>query len=209
MTRVRAWRLPPRIWSRLASRTAKSLGVAEDARLDGLLQAGAEFGGREGGEQVDVGEDGARLVEAADEVFAGGEVDAGLAADGGVDLGEEGGRDLDEGHAAHVDGGEEAGDVADDAAAECDEERIAVGSGLGELLGKVSDGGEAFVFFRRRGRNRTVGDFASGKLARTFSDQSSQMFGLVMRKGRKGFPLARRTRRWWRLLRRPVPMVMS
>ena len=32
-------------------------------------------------------------MEAADEVFAGGEVDAGLAAEGRVDLGEDGGGD--------------------------------------------------------------------------------------------------------------------
>ena len=62
--------------------------VADDAGFDGLLQAGAEFGGGEGGEEVDVGEDGERVVEAADEVLAGGEVDAGLAAEGAVDLGE-------------------------------------------------------------------------------------------------------------------------
>ena len=99
---------------------------------------------REGVEDVDVGEDGERVVEAADEVFAGGEVDAGLAADGGVDLGEEGGGDLDVADAAHVDGGEEAGEVADDSAAEGEEER----SGRrrrGELLGEAFDLSEALV----------------------------------------------------------------
>ena len=75
-------------------------------------------------------------MEAADEVFAGGEVDAGLAADGGVDLGEESGGDLDVADAAHVDGGEEAGDVADDAAAEGEEERVAVGSGEWLVAGR-------------------------------------------------------------------------
>ncbi len=71
------------------------------------------------------------MVEGADEVFSGEEVDAGFAADGGVDLGEEGGGDLDVTDSAHVDGGEEAGDVADDAATEGDEECVAVCSGEG------------------------------------------------------------------------------
>ena len=71
------------------------------------------------------------MVEAADEIFSGGEIDAGLAADGGVDLGEECCGDLHVADAAHVDGGEEAGDVADDAATEGDEDGVAVGSGAG------------------------------------------------------------------------------
>ncbi len=88
-------------------------------------------GGGEGAEEVGVDVDGEGLVEAADEVFSGCEVDAGLAADGGVDLGEEGAGDLDVADAAHVDGGEEAGDVADDSATEGEEEGVAVGSGGG------------------------------------------------------------------------------
>ena len=117
----------------------------DDAGFDGLLQSGAEFLGWERGEEVDVDVDGARMVEAPDEVLAGGKVDAGFAADGGVDLGEQRGGNLDERHAAHVDGGEEAGDVADDPGAEGDEERVALGAGLGELLCEGFDGGEALV----------------------------------------------------------------
>ncbi len=85
------------------------------------------------------------MVEGADEVLAGGEVDAGLAAEGRVDLGEEGGGQADVADAAHVDGGEEAGDVADDAAAEGEEDGVAVGAGEGELLGEGFDLGEALV----------------------------------------------------------------
>src|SRR6202044_1105953 len=87
------------------------------------------------------------MVEAADEIFSGGEVDAGFAADGRVDLREKCGGDLDVADSAHVDGGEEAGDVAEDSAAEGDEERIAIGSGTRELLGERLDTGEAFVAF--------------------------------------------------------------
>ena len=103
--------------------------------------------GWQGGEEVGVGEDGLRVVEAADEIFSCGEVDAGFAADGGVDLGEESGGDLHVADAAHVDGGEEAGDVADDAATEGEEERVAVGACGGELVGEGFDAGEALVGF--------------------------------------------------------------
>ena len=93
-----------------------NVGVADDGGFDGFLQAGEEALAGEGGEEVGGDQTARGMVEAADEVFAGGEIDAGFAADGAIDLGEEGGGDLDEGDAAHVDGGEEAGDVADDAA---------------------------------------------------------------------------------------------
>ena len=108
-------------------------------------------------EEVGVGEDGLRVVEAADEVFSGDEVDAGFAADGGVDLGEEGGGDLHVADAAHVDGGEEAGDVADDSATEGEEERVAVGSGGGELLGEGFDAADALVAIRRWGGRGRLG----------------------------------------------------
>ena len=126
---------------------AEEFCVVDDAGFDGLLQAGAELRRRKGAEEVGVGEDGLRMVEAADEVFAGDEVDAGLAADRGVDLREERGRNLDVADAAHVDGGEEAGDVADDAATEGEEERVAVGAGGGELLGEGFDAAQALVRF--------------------------------------------------------------
>ncbi len=124
---------------------AEELGGADDAGLDGFLEAGAELAWGEGGEGGGVGEDGEGVVEAAGEVFACEEVDAGFAADGGVDLGEEGGGELNVANAAHVDGGEEAGDVAEDAATQSQENRSAVGAGLRELFEEALDGGEAFV----------------------------------------------------------------
>src|SRR5277367_3132555 len=87
------------------------------------------------------------MVEAADEIFSGEEVDAGLSADGGVDLREERRRYLDVADAAHVDGGEEAGHVSKDATTEGEEERIAVGASRGELLCERFDAREALVRF--------------------------------------------------------------
>ena len=77
---------------------------------------------------VGVDEHGARLVERADHVLAQRMVDAGLAADGRVDLREQRRRHLDERHAALIDSGCEAGDVTHDAAAEGDDHRLALGT---------------------------------------------------------------------------------
>ena len=123
----------------------EELGRADDACLDGLLEAGAEFACGKGGEGVRIRQDGERVVKAADEVLAGAEVDAGLAADGGVDLGEQRRWELHVVDAAHVDGGEKAGDVPDDAAAERKQEGVAVGACGGELAGESFKRGETLV----------------------------------------------------------------
>ena len=57
-------------------------------------------------------------MEGADQVLALRRVDAGLAADRGIDLGEQRGRHLHHAHAAPQDAGGEAGEIADHAAAE-------------------------------------------------------------------------------------------
>src|SRR5579864_8853083 len=90
------------------------------------------------------------MVEASDEIFSRGKIDSGFAADRGVDLREECRRDLHVANAAHIDGGEEAGDVAEDSATEGEEQPIAVGSGAGELFGERFDAGEALMTFTAR-----------------------------------------------------------
>ena len=87
------------------------------------------------------------MVEAADEVLSSGKVGTCFAADRGIDLREEGCGNLEIRDAAHVDGGEEAGQVADDSSSKGDEKGVAVGSRAGELLGESFDGREAFVDF--------------------------------------------------------------
>ena len=103
--------------------------VADEGVLDHLAEAGTQFAGGQRGEGGDVGDDGAGLVEGADEILAGGQVDGDLAADGGVDHAEEGGGGVDEGHAADVRGGGGAGEVGDDAAAEGEDDIAALGAG--------------------------------------------------------------------------------
>ena len=68
-------------------------------------------------------------MERADQVLAVGRVDAGLAADRGIDLGQQRRRDLDEAHAPPHDRRREAGEVADHAAAERHHEVAALHAG--------------------------------------------------------------------------------
>ncbi len=96
---------------------------------------------------VGVDENGLRLVESAEEVFARIEVDAGFAADGGIDHREEGCGDLDEGDAAKVNAREKAGEVAGDAAAKGDDGIVAVEVFSEHLFGEGFDCLERFVFF--------------------------------------------------------------
>ena len=75
----------------------------------------------------------------------GAEVDAGLAADGRVDLGEQRGRDLEDGDAAVPGGGEEPGEVADHAPADGDDEVAAGERQLGAHLPQLARGSPAVL----------------------------------------------------------------
>ena len=102
-----------------ASRRSRRSRIS--AVLDDLGEPGGELALGQRRERVGVREHHARLVEGADHVLAERMVDRGLAADRGVDLREQRRRDLDERHAALIDGRGEAGEVADDAAAQRDD----------------------------------------------------------------------------------------
>lgn len=122
----------------------KGRAGANDGIFDEFVEAGAVFARGKCAESVGIGDDEARWVKGADEIFAFGEIDAGFAADGAIDLGEKSGGDMDESDAAEVSGGDEAGDIADNATAEGDEERVAVGAGANEAAGDGFDGREIF-----------------------------------------------------------------
>ena len=97
------------------------LAAGQQAGLEHLDEAGRQLLRRQGGERRRVGEHRGRQVVGAGVVLALRQVDPGLAAVGGVDLGDQRGRHLDDRHAALVEVGAEAGEVADDAAAERDD----------------------------------------------------------------------------------------
>ena len=88
-----------------------------------------------------------RLMEAADQVLAADQVDAGLAADGRVHLGQQRGGDLEHRDAAHEDGRQEAGHVVDDAAAEGDHHAGAVAAQFDHALRQLLHGLQALVLF--------------------------------------------------------------
>ena len=82
----------------------------------------------------DVGQHQPRLVESADQVLAVTGIDAGLAADRAVDLGQQGRRNLHEIDAAQRDRGGESGDVADHAAAQGHQCRAAFDAGIEDAV---------------------------------------------------------------------------
>ena len=100
-------------------------------------------------------------MEAADEVLAFGEIDARLAADRGVNLGQEGCGDLYVTDAPHEDGSDKAADVANDATAEGDQERAAVPTGAKHLAQDAIDALDGLMFFAGR-KKEDSGRFCEG-----------------------------------------------
>ena len=117
--------------------------------LDYFEQAGTVFALGQRAQDLGVDQNRQWLVEGADEVLAGYQIHAGLAADRRVHLGKQRGRDLDDRDAAHEDGGQEAAHVGHDAAAEGHDHARAVGPGLDHLFGQRLHAGEPLGLFTR------------------------------------------------------------
>ena len=90
----------------------EQIGVADHAALDDFVEAGAVLARGQGPEDVGIDQDRQGLVKAADQVLAGDQIHAGLAAYRGVHLSQQRGGDLNHGNAAHEDRRQESGDVA-------------------------------------------------------------------------------------------------
>ena len=99
--------------------------VGNVAVLNDLGHAVRKGAVRQGSEHVRVDEHEPRLIERADEVFALGQINAGLAANRGIHLREQRGRDLAQRHTAQEGRRGKAGDVADNTAAERDDQVFA------------------------------------------------------------------------------------
>ena len=128
----------------------EKFGFADNARLDDFVEPGAVFALGQCIQHGGIGEHGEGLMEAADQVLAADQIDAGLAADGGIHLRQQRGGDLHYRDAAHEDRGEKSAHVVDDAAAEGDHHAGAVGAELHHLLGELLQGREALLFFASR-----------------------------------------------------------
>ena len=114
--------------------------VAEHAVFGDFGIAGAELARRQRVEHRGVGDDQHRLMERAEQILALRRVDAGLAADGGIDLRQQRGRHLHEIDAAAQDRRGKAGEIADHAAAERDHEIVALDLGRDQRLADLFAG---------------------------------------------------------------------
>ena len=113
--------------------------VADQAVLHNLGVAGAEFARAQGVESARIRQNQRGLMECADEVLAVRRIDAGLAADARIDLGQERRRDLDETHAPAKRGGAEAGEIADDPAAKRDHDVAPLDAGGDQRVRDASE----------------------------------------------------------------------
>ena len=116
--------------------------AAQHGVFDDLGTAVAVFLRREGVQRVRVAEHKARLIEAADLIFAAREVHGRLAADGGIHGGQQRRRHLHERDAALVRRGGKAREVAGHAAAERDDQVAAAQAVRGQKVQQRRVGGE-------------------------------------------------------------------
>src|SRR5207244_3465016 len=125
----------------------EEIRIENDAVFDDFRKAAAVVAVGQGVKSRDVDPDADRLMENADHVLGVRMVDGYLAADRAIDHGQERGRNHEEGQAARIGGGNEAGQVANDAAANGDDERLAVGGQINQAIVKLGGDGEGFLSF--------------------------------------------------------------
>ena len=107
----------------------------------------AKLGRRQRAEQIGIGEDGLRMVEAADKIFSCEQIYACFAADRGIDLRKKRCRNLHITNASHVDCCKKSCNIADNSAAKGEKKTVAVCACGGQLLCQGFNAAEAFVRF--------------------------------------------------------------
>ena len=112
----------------------EEFAIADQSVLDHFGEPRAQLRQRECRERRGIDDDRVGLVERPDHVLAGGTIDAGLSADRRIDLRQQRRRHLDERDSPLVRGRRETRDVADDAAAQRDDRRLAVESRLEQSI---------------------------------------------------------------------------
>src|SRR5688572_11031211 len=122
-------------------------GIEGKAMLDHLGQAGAQLTVGQRVQGSDVRDHGARLVKGADHVLAQGVIDGGLAADRRIHLSKQRGGYLDEWHATLVDRGGKAREVANHAAAQGNDQRVAAAASLQQIIEQAVEGLPALGLF--------------------------------------------------------------
>ena len=126
--------------------------------LDGFGPAGAQLPLGQGLEYRHVGQDELRLVEGSDEVLALGKIYGRLAADSGVHHREQAGRHLREGETSQIGRRDESGEVANDSAADSEDQVTALSLETSEPRVDVLRGRERLVLLSRRHDEQVRGD---------------------------------------------------
>ena len=139
---------------RILLEVREEVGIEDDAVLDDFREAAAVFTLGERGERGQVDPDAERLMEGADHVLGPRMVDRRLAADGAVDHGQQRGRHHEQRQAAGEGRGHEAREVADDAAADRDDQCAPIGGQVDEGVVELRCGCERFVRFAGRTHNQ-------------------------------------------------------
>ena len=129
--------------------------VANEPIFDDLGEAGAKIALAQRIEARGVGQHQRRLMKGADEILSVPRIDPRLAADAGIDLGEQRRRDLDQAHAPAQGCGAKSGEIADDAAAERDDDVSPLDARLDQRVADASELGIGLRGSRRAGRRST------------------------------------------------------
>ncbi len=130
--------------------------VADKPVFHHLGIARKQLAPRQGRERVDIGNHQHRLVKGADQVLALRRVDRRLAADGAVDLGEQRRRHLHQIEAAQQGRRGEAGEIADDAAAQRHDRRRALDAQRQDVLAQPREMREVLGRLARRQDHRLM-----------------------------------------------------
>ena len=119
--------------------------IVDQPVFDHFPIAGQQLAARQGIEDRDIGQHHMRLMKAAHQILTKPRVDAGLAADRAVDLGQQGGRHLGYGDAAAQDTGGETGEIADHPAAQGDDHVAALDAGFQQGVEQALELGETLA----------------------------------------------------------------
>ena len=115
--------------------------------LDDLRETATEFTIRERAQKFRVCDHQPRRIECADEILAFRKIHAGFPAYGAVHLSDQSGGHMNESHAAQIRSGHKASHVAHNAAADCDNQRLPIGSRAAEGTRNVLDAAKMFCRF--------------------------------------------------------------
>ena len=123
--------------------------------LGDLGQPGPELGRGQSCQSADVGQHRTGLLERADEILALGQIDAGLAADGGVDHRQQACGAKDEVDAAQIGRGDKPGHIAGHPSAQADDRSVAAHPGRQQAIVECTNGIQRLVLLPGgHGQNR-------------------------------------------------------